>query len=349
MKTYVGISRDHSGSMGSISEEAARDYNSTIASIKRSAAKEEIDTIVSVIKCGVRAPGRYAVNVREAVNSSISVLKPLKESEYDAKGQSTPLFDSVSDLIQILKSSPDSNDPEVTFLVNVITDGDDNCSEVTGHELGQKIRSLQATDRWTFVFRVPRGEKAPLVRMGIPAGNIYEWEQTEEGLRASTQATDSGISSYFSSRSAGVRSTQNFYTDLSDVSVSTIKANLDDISKQVKFWTVQPSEDGEQIRTFCEKRLRKDMKKGAAFYQLMKTETLQDYKLIAIVDRKSGKVYSGPAARDLLNLPPYGAIKLAPGDHGQFEIFVQSTSVNRKLPQHTKVLYWDNVGVSFKS
>jgi len=35
-----------------------------------------------------------------------------------------------------------------------------------------------------------------------------------------------------------------------------------------------------------------------------------------------------------------GTIKLAPGDYGNFEIFIQSTSNNRKLLAGTKCVYW---------
>ena len=33
-------------------------------------------------------------------------------------------------------------------------------------------------------------------------------------------------------------------------------------------------------------------------------------------------------------------VKVTPGDHGMFNIYVQSTSVNRKLVGGTKVLYY---------
>jgi len=359
MKVYMGISRDHSGSMSTIAKAAARDYNTTIEQIKVAAEKEKIDTIVTVIKCGIRAEwnevgyGRgHGINVKESVNSSISVLKPLKESEYKANGQSTPLFDSVGELITILENVPDASDPEVTFLVQVVTDGEDNDSHIwTARSLSDKIRKLQATDRWTFVFRVPRGYKNQLEGFGIPGGNIFEWEQSERGIQVSTQATQQGYSNYYSGRSTGQRSTQTFYTDIKDVSISTIKATLDNISGQVKFWTVNTPEEGASIRGFCQKKLGrgKDMKKGAAFYQLNKTEAVQDYKQIAIVDKTTTAVYSGPAARDLLGLPQFGEAKVAPGEHGQYDIFIQSTSVNRKLLQGTKVMYWDAVGVSYKS
>lgn len=107
-----------------------------------------------------------------------------------------PLFDSVDKLIDLLSAAPDANDPSVSFLVMVITDGEENSSMIKGPALAAKIRNRQATDRWTFVFRVPFGGKAELVRLGIPAGNIQEWEQTEEGYREATQVTTRSVTDY---------------------------------------------------------------------------------------------------------------------------------------------------------
>lgn len=352
MKNYVGISRDHSGSMKRIAKAAARDYNQTIQGIKEAAHEEKIDTIVSVVKCGVRTDGYSAIVETESVNSSIAVLKPLAESAYKADGQSTPLFDSVGKLIEMMESVPDAKDPQVSFTVLVITDGIENDSHKWDkHSLSRKIKELQNTDRWSFLFRVPRGNKYDLMRaLGIPEGNILEWDQTEQGIAASTVATTAGFRSFYSGMKSGKRSTGAFYTDIANVSTREIKATLDDISRQVSFWTVNTPEDGSSIRGFCNKHLGKDMLKGAAFYQLTKTESeVQEYKIIAIADKNTGAVYSGPAARDLLGLPTYGTVKVAPGDHGKYDIFIQSTSVNRKLPQGTRVMYWPNVGTAYKS
>jgi hypothetical protein len=50
----------------------------------------------------------------------------------------------------------------------------------------------------------------------------------------------------------------------------------------------------------------------------------------------------------MLGLPRVGDARVRPGDHGKFDVFVQSTSVNRKLSYGTQVMYWENVGVAFK-
>lgn len=396
LKNYIGISRDHSGSMSSIARAAARDYNSNISVIRDNSNKTNIETLVSVVECGY---GNTSNVRRDLVNESVTSLRPIGEYDYSARGNGTPLFDSVGELIEIFeavqKSAPKqtSVDPytamgreelrqafrdagisygklnnegmrqtlrktlgvpaqtadDVSFLVMAVTDGGENASRKwNARSIAAKIAELQATDRWTFVFRVPRGGKSELVRMGIPAGNILEWDQTESGVRAATVATEAAFTEYYSGRSRGLTATKGFYqTDMSGVSKATVKAKLVDISAQVQFFNITSPE---QIRPFVESRTRGSMVKGGAFYQLTKKEDeVQDYKQIAIRDKKSGKVYSGVEARNILGLPFNGTVKVAPGNHGAYDIFIQSTSVNRKLMPGTQLLYWPQVGVSFQS
>ena len=332
-KNYFGISRDHSGSMYRITSEAANDYNELIAAIREGSDEYDIDTIVSVVKCGGDGV------VRESTNSSINRLKPLTASAYTASG-GTPLFDSIGDLIEQLENTPDYNDPNVSFVIMSITDGGENGSmKWSGSMIADKIKALQKTDRWTFTFRVPKGEALTLTKYGIPAGNILEWDTTSAGMKSSTVATRSAVKSFYAARSVGAQSTGKFYADLSTVAVKEIKQNLVDISGQVDVYVVGKANDGVQIRDFVEAQ-GKTFTKGCAFYQLAKTETVQDYKQIAIRDKQAGAVYSGIPARDLLGLPHSGEVKLAPGHHGQYEIFVQSTSFNRKLTEGTNLMVW---------
>jgi hypothetical protein len=340
MKNYVGISRDHSGSMHGIALAAGRDYNDNIASIKEGAIEHGIDTIVSVVKCGAGRPARV---VREVINSNVQVLEAIADGDYIADGNSTPLFDSVGDLIEQLQAVPDAADPEVSFVVMVITDGEENSSQKwSGSSISRKIKELQATDRWTFVFRVPRGGKRSLINYGIPEGNILEWEQTTRGVQAASVATRTAVKDFYAARATGVKSTDKFYADLSKVSLTEVKQALVDVSSQVDVYVVGSNNDGVQIRDFVQAQ-GVTFTKGCAFYQLNKTEEVQDYKQIAIRDKQKGAVYSGFAARDMLGLPQTGTCKLAPGQHGQYEIFIQSTSTNRKLVKNTNVLVWANI------
>ena len=150
MKTYIGISRDHTGSMrGSLASSAMRDYNSLIGDLKGAAVGENQDTIVSVVKCG---HGRTVEPYIEVANSYVGTLTPL--TNYDADAPGTALWDSVDTLIDLLSNTPDANDLQTSFLVMIITDGEENASKkTTASKLAERIKKLQATDRWSFTFR----------------------------------------------------------------------------------------------------------------------------------------------------------------------------------------------------
>jgi hypothetical protein len=233
----------------------------------------------------------------------------------------------------------------------ITTDGLENASRRwTAALLMEKIRELQATDRWSFVFRVPHGYAHALTRLGIPGGNILEWEQSTKGVEVAAAVTTQAFTSYFSARASGQRSTRSFYANIADVPKSEIQAKLVDISAEVNLWPVAAKENDTLIREFVEKRLHgQPMLKGAAFYQLTKTEDeVQDYKVIMVRDKATNAVYAGTTAiRALLGLPNYGTIRLKPGNHGDYDLFIQSTSVNRKLKAGTQVVYWEKAGKPF--
>lgn len=334
MKNYVGISLDTSMSMRNIALYAGRDFNTQVDAIKEGADEYGIDTVVSVVHCG----DRNSDVSRVVTNSSIGAVKHIPDGKYDTPGGATPLFKSIEELITVLESVPDANDPGVAFILQIITDGGENVYNQTQiRRVVQKMHTLMRTDRWTFSFRVPRGEARGLVALGIPPGNILEWDQTEKGVAAASATTKSAFKGYYAKRATGAGSTDKFYADLSTVTLSEVKAALVDISKEVDVYVVGAANDGVQIRDFVEAQ-GVPFQKGCAFYELSKTETVQDYKEIAIRDKVKGAVYSGAAARDLLGVPHYGDVKLAPGQHGQYEIFVQSTSVNRKLVKGTNLM-----------
>jgi hypothetical protein len=348
-KTYVGFVRDHTGSMVNIASAAARDYNSTIATIRNSAIEGDQDTVVTVVKCGHQ---RQAIAHTEIVNSSVIALKDIPENAYEANAPGTPLFDSVGLLIETLKANaPDRDDQNVSFLCAITTDGGENASRrYSGNDIARMIKELQLTDRWTFAFRVPPSSVRSLINMGIPAENILPWDNTNKGQAAAQQANTQAMSAYFKGRATGQKSSTKFYASLSDVSIEDVKTQLTDISASVKFFGVGPKDVGRQIRDFVEEQLNGSaMVKGGAFYQLVKTEPkVQDNKRIAIRDKKSGAVYAGDAARHMLALPTIGTVRLAPDELGDYEVFIQSTSVNRKLDANTKIMYWEQVGVAFK-
>jgi hypothetical protein len=341
-KTYLGIIRDHSGSMGHITEPAARDYNATLTAAQAASKANNINTILSVIECG----GGFR---RKETLVPIESVSPMALHEYRAPGSDTPLFNSVEAMIQQFLALPDAQDPEVNFLIVATTDGQDNVTrDYGGRQLAAHIRQLQSTDRWTVVFRVPRGDGRSLAAKGIDAGNILEWETTKRGVEVMATQNVAAFNEFYSATKTGLRSTRTFYTSVANVTENDVK-KLGDISSEVSLWPVSSKENEMQIRDFVESRLNgAAMLKGAAFYQLVKTEDkIQDYKLIAIRDKDSGQIYCGPEARDLIGLPRYGDARVRPDTAGKWQVFVQSTSVNRKVTGGTQLMYWPNVGKRF--
>lgn len=329
-KTYVGLVRDHSGSMGGLTTAAKNDYNNTLASLKETTlAGQEVEVVVT----------SFGSSIQSERMAPVQSIKPM--TRYTADMGMTALVDAVMHTISALyeQAGPDRDNPDVAFLVMTTTDGGENSSRrFRWNDLQNKVAELTRTDRWTFAFRVPRGERVTLTRVGIPNGNIMEWDQTEKALEQATVATTSSVQTYFASRSLGKTKSTTFFADLSNISINEVSVNMDDISASVKIAEVDQSNAGKQIRDFCNSAFGVYVK-GKALYQLTKPETVQEYKEIAVRSKADGKIYKGQAARVMLGLPTSGSIRLYPGKMGDFELYVQSTSVNRKVVGGTRVLY----------
>lgn len=335
-KNYIGFVNDHSGSMRSISDAAISDSNALMKSVRDAASQEELDTVVSVVGFGFAGD-----RVRRQVQiSNPHVLKPI--NEWECSGM-TPMYDGIGDMIELLEGLPDANNPEVSFLLMITTDGGENQSRKwDAHKLAKKIKELQQTERWTFVFRVPKNS-ADVKHLGVPAGNIQTWDTTVAGMEKVSAQSAQAMTSYFKGRSSGARGSSTFYTDASKVDVTA----LTDISNKVTLYVVPDADMGVQIRDFILKHRMRYLK-GSAFYQLTKTESKVSHtKMIVVRHRVNGKFYAGAEARSMLGMPTNANARLHPGDHGQYDIFIQSESVNRKLVGGTGVLYWEEIGTEF--
>ena len=331
-KTLIGIVRDHSGSMGGLATAAKKDYNALVASIAHSEEGDENEIVyLTAVECDSRI-------VVAETNTPINRVQPL--TNYRTHG-GTPLLDSVMKVTDILESVPKADGDDVAYLVMVITDGGENESRTPRGRVIDRINKLTATNDWTFTFRVPKGYSRYVSGLGIPEGNIIEWDQTEQALNASSQATQAAVTSYMADRKAGVaRSSTRFYADVADIKPSVIKANLTDISSRVKVWKVQDVFDGSLIQDFVEKMHKPGYEVGKAYYQLSKPETIQPSKSVLIRHNTSGAIYEGPEARKMMGLPDKGSMRVHPGNLGEYSLFVQSKSINRKLVKGTDLVYF---------
>lgn len=91
------------------------------------------------------------------------------------------------------------------------------------------------------------------------------------------------------------------------------------------------------IKVFVEENNLK-FKVGRGFYEFTKTETIQGHKEIILMDRTTGDLFEGEAAREMLGLPVGATVRIKPSNLEKYVVFVQSTSANRKLIGGTRFL-----------
>lgn len=78
---------------------------------------------------------------------------------------------------------------------------------------------------------------------------------------------------------------------------------------------------------------------GKGFYEFTKPELIQEGKKVVLRDKATGDMYSGDKARELIGLRVGERAKVKPVYFDQYDVFVQSTSYNRKLVGGTRFLY----------
>jgi hypothetical protein len=228
------------------------------------------------------------------------------------------------------------------FLVFVMTDGQENSSGQWGTpaKSGQ-IRNLQLTleetsvqDEWTVAALVPdfQGRQYAL-NYGFLDNNIAIWETTESGVREVGEKILQATDNYMVARSKGVRSSSNLFQIQTDnLSKSVLHSQLKPMPYQI--FTVDTES---QIRDFVQKMTGEPYEIGSTYYQLTKPEDIRPNREICIREKKTGQLYGGAHARKLLGLPDY-LIRVQPNHHADYDIFVKSKSVNRKLVPNTNVV-----------
>jgi hypothetical protein len=328
---HFAICLDASGSMMGIREHAVAAFNSNVKAIRENSEKQGQESTVTFVTFGERS-----LVVEKFFAHPVTSLKELTAANYRPDGM-TPLLDAVGKTINRLRSIPDSL--ETSYVVMVITDGCENHShsftQING-KLEKLMQQVTSTDRWTFVFMVPPGAKANLCKQfGIPEGNVQEWEATAQGMATASASLNSGVAGYYAVRSLGQTSSKTFLTtDLSKVTDTDLK-KLVDVRSKAKIWSVEKEC---VIKDFVESHGEVYLT-GNAFYQLTKPETIQPQKQIAIMKKGEKAIYTGYEARRLLGLPDNQDARVKPGNHMNYDIFTQSTSVNRKLVRGTKLIY----------
>jgi hypothetical protein len=323
---HIALVLDASGSMNHIAREVIKVADAQIAYLARRSKELDQETRVSVYV--------FSSHVRCVIYDKDVLRLPSIASHYRVSGN-TALIDAT------LKSQSDlALTPEIygdhAFLTYVLTDGEENSSRSGPEDLLRYMITLP--DHWTVAVLVPdqRG-KFEAKKFGFPADNIAVWDSTTvNGVVEVGETIRRATDNYMIARASGVRGSRSLFSTSPDaLNSKTVKAaKLKPIaSNGYKMLSV---DERAPIREWVQ-RQGIEFRLGIAFYQLTKTESIQAQKNIAILNRKTGKVYTGAQARDLLGLPQM-EVRVKPDFNPDFDVFVQSTSVNRMLVPGTKLL-----------
>lgn len=320
---HVAFVIDSSGSMFSYVAPLKAAYDKLLMGFEQDATNYGMDVVVS------------RIDVSTTARIAFRGLSPAhaRGHHYTASG-GTALLDGMGLAITCIEERlADSN------LIMVLTDGEENESRLyTHYQIADMLKARQAAGNWTMAFQLPQGLADRFCRLySVPRENAIEWEQTCEGFDRTMNHAVGRSATFIAAVNSGQMASSSFYveTDLSRLTQTQLKNNLQDVASRFKSITVEKECS---VRSLVEVKTGKPYVLGSAFYQLMKKELVQPQKEVLIVEKGNKAIYGGIEARNLIGLPQGSKAKVIPGNHANYDIFVQSSSTNRILPRGTKVL-----------
>ncbi|MFB0619352.1 vWA domain-containing protein [Streptomyces sp. AGS-58] len=334
---HVALVLDASSSMTHLSRKVVEVADQQIAYLARRSRELDQETRVTVYV--------FADKVECVVYDKDVLRMPSLKQLYRAGGMTALLAAALKSQRELAQTAQLYGDH--SFLTFILTDGQENASHRCPDTLTQDPRELtQAVsemigtqaDNWTLAVLVPdQMGKREAMKCGFPKDNIAIWDATStQGLEEAGQVIQQATEKFMVGRTKGIRGSRAVFSmGAETVNRDTIEAaglipvkpsqyQLLPVTRDtaIREWV---TENGHAYRT------------GGAFYQLSKSEKIQARKQIAVLEKKTDRVYTGPEARALLGLPD-AEVRVKPDHNDDYTIFVQSTSVNRKLVANTRLL-----------
>lgn len=322
--THINLVLDASYSM---SEHAADLIRVVDNQIKRLAGRNQPDEqiLISVYD--------FADDVRNLIYTVDVLRLPSIAKLYRPRGNTALIDATIQSLDELAQTATPHGDH--AFLTFVLTDGEENRSRRQPPDLRAKLAALPAD--WTVACLVPNAlGKHEAQNFGFAPGNIAVWNpDANAGVEEAGVVIETAIDNFMTGRAQGVRSTQTlFSTGLDAVNATTVHAALDLLDPST--YQVLPVPRDTDIKAFFAGQ-PVAFRQGSNYYQFTKRETIQGAKQIVVRERATGRFYGGQRARDLLGLQ-LTDIRDRPGYNPEYDVFVQSTSPNRKLIGGTDLL-----------
>ncbi|MEU6683027.1 vWA domain-containing protein [Streptomyces sp. NPDC046832] len=334
---HVALVLDASSSMSHLSRKVVEVADQQIAYLARRSRELDQETRVTVYV--------FADKVECVIYDKDVLRMPSLKQLYRTGGMTALLAAALKSQTELAQTAQLYGDH--SFLTFVLTDGQENASHrcpgtpaTDPRQLVQAVAEMIRTqqDNWTLAVLVPdQMGKREAMQCGFPKDNIAIWDATStQGLEEAGQVIRQATENFMMGRTQGIRGSRAvFSTGAEAVNEDTIKAAGLTPADPSKYQLIPVARDA-AIREWVIE-CGHTYQTGAAYYQLSKSEKIQAQKQIAVLEKKTDRVYTGPQARALLGLPNT-EVRVKPDHNEHFTIFVQSTSVNRKLVPNTRLL-----------
>jgi hypothetical protein len=364
---HVVLLLDASGSMGHLQQKVVKVTDDLVAFLAKKSREDNEETRISVYS--------FSDDVECHVWDMDVFRLPSVKGLYKIKGM-TAMADAVHTSLDDTEMVPEKYGTH-DWTYYLLTDGFENASRLRGgrhpgfgsipvevlQEEMQK-RFAQLPDNRTMLGLAPDSRSAKeLYGFGFARDNVALWDaSTEAGLEQAVEKIKTSYTSYVATRAAtGVRGTRSAFAVGGQVSAATIKqARLTPLAKDAYAIVpvtpiqglVQEKPEGKkpaagrpdnrpmvaymEIEPFIQ-RVHPPFHVGKAYYELVKTERIRGNKELAILDKKTSKVYLGDGVRQMLGLPEEDRT-VKPDFNKDYTIYVQSTSLNRHLYLHSSVM-----------
>lgn len=326
---HVALVLDASWSMNGRQSDVVKVTDEQIKFLAKRSEELSQETRVSVY--------RFGETTIECLIFDMDVARlPSASDLYEVLYENTSLIDAIMKSQRDLETTSQLYGDHA-FLTFVLTDGQENRStKFTRTDLQKQIRF--APENWSMGFLVPdRSGQHYMEQLGVLTDSIAIWDlSSAKGLFDAGSRIRQATDNFMTARATGVRGTKSvFGTGVDKVNVKTVTTNLTPMS--AGSYSVHPVKEKAPIRDFVE-ALGKTYRQGMGYYQLTKTETIQARKQIIVVEKATDKAYSGKEARHLIGLPDGKELRVRPDDNPEYDVYVQSTSVNRALVPKTNLL-----------
>jgi len=346
----VVFSFDTTGSMAACLGQVRRQLQSTIKQLFRDIPDLKIGVVAHGDYCDAPPAGPYVIRMLDLTDDQDQILKFVKDTPSTNGGDADECYELVlhearrltwrAGVPRVLAMIGDANPHKPTYQQNEKRlDWKNELDLLTESKIKvYGIQALNRSDSTAFYHEIAR-------RTGGFHLRLDQFADVEQMIMAVCykQMGDEQLKKYVDlvqSQGRVNRSTSQMYGTLLGKEMATEFKAVDLAAVPPGRFQVLDVEKDATIRDFVEAN-GAVFKKGRGFYQFTKRETVQENKEVVLVGKATGDMFTGTKAREMIGVPlgTRGDVRPGEGDIKDYDVFIQSTSVNRRLVGGTKFLY----------